>query len=376
MNDELDLWDETSLPSVVGERVRLCRLALGWKTIKLANKLDVSTSAVNYWESGDRQPVNNLQDLCQTLEVSPTGLATDAPPLPSSGPFFRSALKKESVRLREQTTAYARLVADMATYLQRRVGLSISGEHLSRPFTTGNPTVPARELRRRLSAPIGPIDNMIRAAEAAGAIAAFGVPPARVGIENVKSVDAYSVVVGRWPVIVMTSRGDYYRQRWDVAHELGHLVLHQGNLGADEEMEREANQFAAEFLLPAEEVIAELPTGASRSQDLITTLSGLKEHWGVSYRALLRRARELDRMSETTFRRASQMLNDRGWRQREPGKMQTLEMPNTLPDALDRYLGYGVDRDLVLEEVGIPRLLFEFIVSRYPVDVPRQTQEL
>ncbi len=190
-----------------------------------------------------------------------------------------------------------------------------------------------------------------------------------------KSVDAYSAVVGRWPIIVMTSRGDYYRQRWDIAHELGHLILHDSEVAISEQVEQEANQFAAELLLPAEQVADVLPTSAARGHQLIAELTPIKEHWGVSFRALLRRSRDLNRMHQSTFQYANRVLDDRGWRTYEPGKMQTLEMPHRLPEALARYIGYGADRNVILQEVGIPRFLFESIISRRPIDVLPNSQD-
>ncbi len=176
VNDELDLWGEGSRPVLIGERIRLCRHAMGWKTIRLAEQLNMTTSAINLWEAGHRQPQEVLSDLCRVLEVSPTGLAQEAPPLPSSGPFFRSMLRRESLRLRDHATAYLRLVADLATYLERRVGLSNTGEPLIGSIEARVPEDAARDTRRHRSTPAGPVDNMIRLAESMGAVTAFGVP--------------------------------------------------------------------------------------------------------------------------------------------------------------------------------------------------------
>lgn len=366
VNDELDLWGESSRPTVVGERVRLCRHAMAWQTGRLAETLQVSRAAVNYWESGDRQPTNSLPGLCAALEVSPAGLAQQPPPPPSSGPFFRSMLKKESVRLQEHASAYVRLVADMATYFERRVGLNVSSHQLIGSFQDRVPAEAAQKLRTGLSLLQGPVDNMIRVAEAAGAITAFGIPPTQVGIPKVKSVDAYSAIVGRWPIIVMTSRGDYYRQRWDVAHELGHLVLHDGESEINDLIERQANQFAAEILLPADDFNFEMPLSGYASKELEAALSPAKEYWGVSFRALIRRARELEQISEAAFRHASVVLDSR-WRNHEPGKMQMLEMPDALPGAYTRFVSYGAEKELIQQEVGIPRILFHAMLSRHPL---------
>lgn len=164
----------------------------------------------------------------------------------------------------------------------------------------------------------------------------------------------------------MTSRGDYYRQRWDVAHELGHLVLHDGESEINDLIERQANQFAAEILLPADDFNFEMPLSGYASKELEAALSPAKEYWGVSFRALIRRARELEQISEAAFRHASVVLDSR-WRNHEPGKMQMLEMPDALPGAYTRFVSYGAEKELIQQEVGIPRILFHAMLSRHPL---------
>jgi hypothetical protein len=69
-----------------------------------------------------------------------------------------------------------------------------------------------------------------------------------------------------------TVPGDRYR--FTLAHELAHLVLHNHPAG-DEEMETEADEFAAEFLMPAKEV---RPYVAAPS---LGRLGRAKAHWKV-----------------------------------------------------------------------------------------------
>ena len=59
-----------------------------------------------------------------------------------------------------------------------------------------------------------------------------------------------------YPVILINATSPTDRKRLTIAHELGHLVLH--SVDVTEELEIEANWFAAEFLMPAEVIRPQL----------------------------------------------------------------------------------------------------------------------
>ena len=145
-------------------------------------------------------------------------------------------------------------MADAATYFEKRVGLKLVALPVAKDTMRGSPEAVARAARTHLKMKPGPVSNMIRVAERAGAVVTYAKTQRL-------CIDAYSLEIGDWPIIVLTPKGDYYRQRWDVAHELGHLLMHRSAQAIDADMEHEANQFAAEFLLPASAV----PTPSSSS---------------------------------------------------------------------------------------------------------------
>jgi len=97
--------------------------------------------------------------------------------------------------------------------------------------------------------------------------------------------DGYLMSIGEHSVIVAAKTDSWFRQNFTIAHELGHLAedsLCGGKLHAHEGDEPGANRFAAELLLPADEV---------RSLDWnAITLPVLAEQiwdWGVSTKTLL-----------------------------------------------------------------------------------------
>jgi Zn-dependent peptidase ImmA (M78 family) len=100
--------------------------------------------------------------------------------------------------------------------------------------------------------------------------------------------DAFSLWSDRRAVIVLSHGKLGDRQRFTTAHEVGHLVQHYILWGSHDEVEKEANDFASELLMPEEamrEVLVKPVT--------LSSLAELKPRWGVSVKALIERAYQL-----------------------------------------------------------------------------------
>lgn len=143
-------------------------------------------------------------------------------------------------------------------------------------------------------------------------------------------VDAFSLPFPDHPVVVLgTDKNDRARSRFDAAHELAHLVLHGEQIWGLREVEAQAHQFAAAFLMPADEIIHQLPVTVDWPK-----LFELKRHWQVSLAALLMRARTLGRMTGSTYLTAIKAASARGWRRVEPVPLGQPEQPRHLLDSL------------------------------------------
>lgn len=144
------------------------------------------------------------------------------------------------------------------------------------------------------------------------------------------------IVVGQdWP-------GD--RQRFTLAHELGHLVLH-GRLSTELNEERACNRFAGAFLVPREEAIRNL--GERRSQLEPRELYLLKQDWGLSMNGWLHRAEDLGILSKSVAHRhweffAKQKEHGLSWREREPGDPYPKECPRRFYQLMYRALAEGL----------------------------------
>ncbi len=116
------------------------------------------------------------------------------------------------------------------------------------------------------------------------------------------------------------------RQRFTVAHELGHLVLHAGSAQPStpaeaSRMEREANRFAAAFLVPGDAALDDLQANGGRVT--LSTLAKLKQKWGYSIKAFVVRFRELGVIDDAQARSLYKQISARKWNKEEPHRPGT-----------------------------------------------------
>lgn len=177
----------------------------------------------------------------------------------------------------------------------------------------------AQEVRRAWRLPRGPLRNIVRVIEAAGGIVikrVFGT----------RKLDAIS----HWtsdgaPLFIINADSPTDRVRFTLAHEIAHLVMHT-LLTPDPE--READRFAAEFLMPAQDIAPDLAAGELTLQ----RFAQLKSYWRTSMAALIRRAYTLFVISQRQYERLIQRLRMR-YGLTEPNPLAP-EEPTIIADAL------------------------------------------
>jgi Zn-dependent peptidase ImmA (M78 family) len=208
----------------------------------------------------------------------------------------------------------------------------------------------ATTLRQIWNVPPGPVSNVVQLAER------HGIVIVRNRIETA-AVSAYSVPFPDRPVLVVNQHGSKRdRDRFSVSHEVGHLTMHQANkILATKAVEAQAHRFAAAFLMPTDQIRDELPSKA----DWIRLIA-LKQRWQVSINALLRRANDLNIMSDSTYAQAMRTISTRGWRTEEPGDLGAPEAPRLLSLAVKTA---GVDSATLATETGWPVTLIETVLA-------------
>jgi Zn-dependent peptidase ImmA (M78 family) len=169
-----------------------------------------------------------------------------------------------------------------------------------------------------------PIVSMTRTVERAGIVVTT--------FEGVSDkVDAFSLLRGR-PIIVRSMNKDSTsRARFDLAHECGHFVMHDGIVTGEPDTESEANQFASAFLLPRAAFIREFPKGNKIEWRQIFEM---KKRWGVSIQAIVRRAYDLGIFTPIQYRNANVYISRKQWKKNEPCEPKN-EYPEIIPAAIN-----------------------------------------
>lgn len=118
--------------------------------------------------------------------------------------------------------------------------------------------------------------------------------------------DGLSEFVNNIPIIILLDGiTDGARQRFTIAHELGHLLLDIKDNNLDEE--KLCNRFASSFLMPKEAIINEF--GVSRKNISLFELIAFKKEYKVSMAAIIYRLKDLNIISEYTYKNSTIYLN-------------------------------------------------------------------
>jgi Zn-dependent peptidase ImmA (M78 family)/transcriptional regulator with XRE-family HTH domain len=171
---------------------------------------------------------------------------------------------------------------------------------------SGSPIQIARAMRSAWGLPDGPIRNITSLIESTGVI----IVPINFGTN---SLDATSIRLAELPpVIFINANIPTDRWRFTLAHELGHLLMHQV---PDDSMEDQADAFAAEFLLPEDEL---KPQFARIGKIRLVDLANLKSYWKVSMQALLVCATRLQSIQKNEAKYLWMQISKLNYRTNEP----------------------------------------------------------
>ena len=120
--------------------------------------------------------------------------------------------------------------------------------------------------------------------------------------------DGLSEIVNDVPIIVLLDNiKDGARQRFTIAHELGHLILNIK--GKEIDHEKLCNRFASALLMPKEAVINEF--GKARKNINFFELTAFKNEYKVSYTAIIYRLKDLNIISEYLYKNLNIFLSQK-----------------------------------------------------------------
>ena len=327
---------DRSAPLPIPARIRLARELRGLTQRQVVEETGnaLSAPALSQIESGRLRPSEAVVvHLASALDVPPAFFSTQWPVDRAPVAYFRD-LRSTSIRERRRARAQAVLLGEFVSVLEQHVRIP----EVDVPACPGSPDATASEIddiamlvRRAWNLGDGPIGHVVRELER------HGIAVARLTLGTV-AVDAFSTRTGIRPLVLLTDdkSDNYVRSRFDASHELGHLVMHEAAEPGTKQVESQAHNFAASFLLPEVRALEELPsrldaTGWSR-------LAEMKRVWGLSMSALLYRARTLRILSPEAYQAAMRYMSARGWRRQEPGdrEMGAPEAPMLIERSMRR----------------------------------------
>lgn len=305
----------------VGERLTEIREARGLNQTELAGLLGVKRASISHYERGQRWPDGDIIiRLSHILGVPEAFFFTRAELVGSDSLFYRSLTSATKSDRKRAVRRYGWL-KKVTSYLRGFVRFpmvnlpvyDVAGRLTD--LDSAEIGAYAAGTREFWGLGKGPISDVMLLLENNGVI----VSKAVFGTKNMDAYSSFDPTSATPYVIIAYDKNSAVRSRFDMAHELGHLVLHReldqkvvANPAHHRLLETQANTFAAEFLMPADTFAGDLGVIS------LDALKGLKRRWGTSIGAMLYRLSDLGWITTEQSARFWMNYSRRGWRSGEP----------------------------------------------------------
>jgi Zn-dependent peptidase ImmA (M78 family)/transcriptional regulator with XRE-family HTH domain len=355
-----------------GERLKEARLSRGMFKKTLGDLIGVSGTAITRYEEGEDKPQRDKLELL----ASHLGFSAEFFLRPAWGEtleliFWRSRAA-ESKQAREMTEQRMRWACETFSLLEQEVNFPVVAlPEMSLPddfrvITDEMVEAAAGKVRRHWNLHDFPIPDATLALENAG------VPVINLDIPTDKQ-DGFcfwSPLLDRPFVGINTYCVSACRARYDVAHELGHLILHKRSTPQHERapvskriLERQAHRFAGAFLFPRSSFLREV------GYPSLDYFCDLKRRWGISIGAMVFRAHNLGMIGDAEKTALYRGMSRRGWR----GPLQEpFDRPTEMPQERPRMLRRGIetmlrentfDRPMIKSALELPQKELEQIAG-------------
>ncbi len=346
------------------QRITFARELRGLTKKELAEKIKKTPSAVSQLERSLIRPdLETFVAISFALKFPPSFFTEKdrrSKTIEISTCHFRS-LRSTSQSMRRQSARKGDLYVDFVELLESK-GLLFPKEEAS-GFSASADTDEdieraAVDLRRHWNMKLGPIPDIVRLVESKG-IVVLPLP------DVCNKVDAFSTWRSRRPCMLLSLTKTASRVRFDVGHELGHIVLHEESAAGESKTERQADRFAGAFLAPRDSFIEECPRRWN-----FHAFRQLKFRWKMSIQALLYRAKDLGCISQSTYQRAMIQLSRNNMRKNE-GKEWDMERPVLIAQALELLSDRTTLADLADEMSLYPNELRSMLSQCVPEETLR-----
>jgi Zn-dependent peptidase ImmA (M78 family)/DNA-binding XRE family transcriptional regulator len=340
--------------------------------VQLASMVGVSPATISKWRAGSQAPEREALDrLAGVVNVTPEWF-TRIPTEKVTTPLFRSNASAH-VAARAMLEARLEWAQDVAAALAEFVDypeLNLPQRRFVNPeeITQEDIENAACECRDLWRLGRGAVQDLALAIEGAGII----LIREETGVAQIEGLSAWSKPLGRPLILLSADKDNGYRSRFDLAHELGHLILHRHIERVTDQnrhkiLERQAHSFAGAFLLPAETFATDVRVPVTLDDLLL-----LKHRWGVSASAIAMRLHTLQLIDDdeklALFKRRSARWGGKsepgdGDRQPEQPRLlrRTIDLlvdENVMPlEAIPRHLGLAASDIEML--TGLPEGYFQ-----------------
>lgn len=338
------MGSEGTTPAAAGakpipERIREAREARGLSGEALAEAIGVSRQAVAQFETGQASPAGETMSRIIGITGQPISFFTTLPPRAGEprSPFFRS-LKRMEQHHRRRIVRRMQWAGDIGALIERFIDLpTVNFPDFEFDVAVGDEDdieLAAEKLRDHWGLGRGPIRDL------GAVLEAHGILLVRERV-NCADMDAVSCWIGGRAIVLLSDEVvSGPRDLFNLAHELGHLLLHpdvevsSANLDI---IEKQAHRFASAFLLPRDTFSREV-LGSS-----LAYFTSLKGRWGVSIVAMAYRCRDLGLLSDNQFSYLFRQMNVKRIRKVEPLDDQfPVNRPTVLAEGLRMLVEHGV----------------------------------
>lgn len=350
------------------DRLKVARVYRNMSAKELAEQIGVQRQTISMYENNKlKNPeMENIRKLSDALGFPVQFFMEEAKPHLKETPiYFRSLLTTQKYYKTQQKTKI-----NFISVIYQFLCDYLDFFDLDLPKITENTTPEEAAIVLRQYWELGdrPIDNIIYLVEKKGMIVTDFT-------SSTNDVDAYSHEIqnesGMRTFLLGYSKNKDAAARihFDIAHELGHILLHDWNLDIDnvdkedfKEIEKQAHSFAAAFLLPKEAFIADVGNYANNLSYYIE----MKKRWKVSIAAMIRRSFSLNLIDHAEYQRMMRNMQKQGIRKVEP-------LDDVLKTSKPSLLREGVylllDEDVFSPQEFVDVLSMEYGLSLYPEEI-------
>lgn len=275
-----------------GKNLKIARESRGLSQSKLASILKITQASLSRFEKGQLVLSEDLvSSAAKCLDYPVSYFAREIATATETTLFYR---KKASMTMKDLSVLESRIsiLANCFDELAESIEIPELNVPAVEPTSDNTPEEIAFKIRNYLKVPQGPIDNIVSLFERNGIVVVF------IDMDDMDKFDGLTMFTNKQiPVIWINKNMPNDRKRFNLAHELGHLVMHLRSDDLDKSeavKEKEANDFASEFLMPRSLCKEDFFDIKYKDLDL------RKMYWKVSKAAIIYRAKELNCISEST----------------------------------------------------------------------------